>query len=187
MAEPVIAPAVCRVVDTNVLLVASAADAASPFGAESTPIEEAALREKVLEWVHGFESDPSRHVVLDYGWDICAEYQNKLGEQDYGWLALMAKRDRNEVVWVGLEHDADGHALLEPTMAEAVTDLADRKIVAAGLAAIAAGHPCQITNACDTDWLDCNVPMEAAGLDVEHLLEDWMRARWLVKHGTGRK
>ena len=99
----------------------------------------------------------------------------------------MAKRDRNEVVWVGLEHDADGHALLEPTMAEAVTDLADRKIVAAGLAAIAAGHPCQITNACDTDWLDCNVPMEAAGLDVEHLLEDWMRARWLVKHGTGRK
>ncbi|MBP6559980.1 MAG: hypothetical protein KA212_06800, partial [Burkholderiaceae bacterium] len=134
-----------------------------------------------------FESDPTRHVVLDYGWDICAEYQNKLGEQDYGWLALMAKRDRNEVVWVGLEHDADGHALLEPTMAEAVTDLADRKIVAAGLAAIAAGHPCQITNACDTDWLDCNVPMEAAGLDVEHLLEDWMRARWLVKHGTGRK
>ena len=48
-------------------------------------------------------------------------------------------------------------------------------------------HACKITNACDTDWLDCNVPMEAAGLDVEHLLEDWMRARWLVKHGTGRK
>ena len=67
MAEPVIAPAVCRVVDTNVLLVASAADAASPFGAESTPIEEAALREKVLEWLHGFASDPSRHLVLDYG------------------------------------------------------------------------------------------------------------------------
>ena len=91
-------PTVCRVVDTNVLLDASAADAASPFGADSTPIEEAALREKVLEGVHGFESDPTRHVVLDYGWDICAEYQNKLGEQDYGWLALMAKRDRNEVV-----------------------------------------------------------------------------------------
>ena len=187
MAEPTAKPTECRVVDTNVLLVASAADAASPFGADATPIEEAALREQVLHWLHGFESDPRRHAVLDYGWDICSEYQNKLSEQDYGWLALMAKRDRNEVVWVGLEHDADGHALLAPAMAEAVTDLADRKIVAAGLAALADGHPCQITNACDTDWLDCNTPMEAAGLHVEHLLPQWIQARWQRKHGTGRK
>ena len=172
-----------RLVDTNVLIVASAADAGSPFGAEATPIEEAALRQQVFDWLEAFVADPTRHAVLDVDWHVCGEYRHKLTEQDYGWLALMAKRDRNEVVWVGLEHDANGHALLAPAMAEAVTDLADRKIVAAGLAAIAAGHPCQITNACDTDWLDCNTPMEAAGLHVEHLLPDWIQARWKVKHG----
>ena len=183
MAEPVHS----RVVDTNVLLVASAADSASPFGAEATPIEEADLRQQVLDWLHAFESDPQRQLVLDYGWDICSEYQNKLSEQDYGWLALMAKRDRNEVQWVGLEHDSDGHALLAPDMAAAVTDLADRKIVAAALAALADGQHCQISNACDTDWLDCKDALAGAGLAVEHLLPDWIAARWRRKHGTGRK
>jgi len=176
-----------RVVDTNVLIVASAADDGSSFQPESTPVEEAALRELVLAWLQCFEVDQNRQVVLDYDWRICSEYQNKLGDQDYGWLAVMAKQDRGEVVWVSLEVDVDGHAILQPAMAEAVTDLADRKMVAAGLEAIKAGHPCLLTNACDTDWLDCNQTMEAAGLRVEHLLEDWLRARWQVKHGTGRK
>lgn len=161
--------------DTNVLLVASAADEGLALRGGLHPIEEAALREQVLHWLHGFESDPTRQVVLDYGWDICAEYQNKLGEQDYGWLALMAKRDLAKVVWVGLEHDANGHALLAPAMAEAVTDLADRKIVAAGLAAIAAGHPARSpTPATPTGWT-ASAPMEAAGLYVEHLLPTGFR------------
>ena len=33
-----------RLVDTNVLIVASAADAGSPFRAEGTPVDDAALR-----------------------------------------------------------------------------------------------------------------------------------------------
>ena len=78
-----------RLVDTNVLIVASAADGGSPFGAESTPIEEAALRQQVFDWLEAFVADPTRHAVLDVDWHVCGEYRHKLTEQDYGWLAMM--------------------------------------------------------------------------------------------------
>ena len=155
-----------RVVDTNVLIVASAADDGSPFRPGSTPVQEEALRKRVLEWMQEFEQDPERHAVLDWDWRICGEYLNKLTEQDYGWLALMRKKDKNEVIWVGLELDVDGHAVLVPSLADSVTDLADRKMVSAGLAAISEGHVCKLTNACDTDWLDCKAPLAAAGLEA---------------------
>ena len=171
-----------RVVDTNVLIVASAADDGSPFRPEATPVQEVALRQQVFEWLESFEHDSTRHAVLDYDWKICGEYQNKLTEQDYGWLVMMRKRDSNEVVWVGLEMDADGHAILPANLAVAVTDLADRKMVAAALAAIDSGDVCKLTNACDTDWLDCGQALEDAGLEVEHLLEEWLIAKRLNKH-----
>lgn len=170
-----------RVVDTNVLIVASAADDGSPFRPDETPVQETALRQKVLDWLLEFDEDPERHAVLDWDWHICGEYQNKLTEQDYGWLALMRKKDKDEVVWVGLELDANGHAVLEPSLAVSVTDLDDRKMVAAALAAIRDGHICKLTVACDTDWLDCQASLETAGLEVEHLLEDWLRAKWKAK------
>lgn len=47
-----------RVVDTNVLIVASAADDGSPFRPESTPVEESRLRQQVLDWLQRFEADP---------------------------------------------------------------------------------------------------------------------------------
>ena len=81
----------------------------------------------------------------------------------------MCKLAHREVVWVGLEMDADGHAILPSTLALAVTDLADRKIVAAVLAAQADGHKCLLSNACDTDWLDCADALTARGVVVEHL------------------
>lgn len=171
-----------RVIDTNVLLVASAADEGSPLRADATPVQEAALRQQVLDWLQDFEADPGRHVVLDWDWKILGEYGHRLSEQDYGWLALMHKKDKNEVVWVGLDLDADGNALLPPELARAVTDLADRKMVAAALQAIRLGHACQLTNACDSDWLDCTAALDRAGLKVEQLIEDWLRAKWLVKH-----
>jgi hypothetical protein len=70
-------------------------------------VQESALRQQVLDWLEVFEQDANRHVVLDYDWEICGEYQKKLTEQDYGWLAMMRKKDRNQVVWVGLEVDSD--------------------------------------------------------------------------------
>lgn len=171
-----------RVVDTNVLIVASAADDGSPFQPEATPVQESALRQQVLDWLEVFERDANRHVVLDYDWEICGEYQKKLTEQDYGWLAMMRKKDQNQVVWVGLEVDSNGHAILPATLAPAVTDLADRKMVAAVLAAIEIGEDCKLTNACDTDWLDCKTALIEAGVQVEHLLENWLIAKRANKH-----
>lgn len=170
-----------RVVDTNVLIVASAADDGSPFRPESTPVEEAVLRQLVLDWLHDFEDDSMRHAVLDWDWHICTEYQNKLTEQDYGWLAIMAKKDRNEVVWVGLNVDEHGHATLPLELSTAVMDKEDRKMVAAVLAAIERGHDCRLTNACDTDWLDCEDAMMGAGVAIEHLIEPWLRTKWAGK------
>lgn len=170
-----------RVVDTNVLIVASAADDGSPFKPESTPVEEANLRQQVLDWLVAFEADPHRLVVLDYDWNLCGEYTNKLGEQDYGWLAIMAKRDRDEVAWVGIKLDDDGHGVVPRKMAGVVTDLADRKIVAAALAAKADRHSCKLVNACDTDWLDYASILDEFGVEAEHIIEGWLRKKWHQK------
>lgn len=169
-------------VDTNVLIVASAADDGSPFRPDATPVREAELRQQVLDWLTEFEQDSRRSVVLDYGWHIQGEYQNKLSEQNYGWLAIMAKQDRGQVVWIGLELDPAGHAVLSEKLASAVTDLADRKMVAAVLEAQQQGHPCRLVNACDTDWLDCEAALSSAGITVQQLLPDWIRAAHANKH-----
>lgn len=164
------------VVDTNVLIVASAAHDGSLFRPDATPIQEAELRREVLSWLQEFENDSCRFVVLDWGWHICGEYQNKLDpDQDYGWLAIMAKRDRNEVIWIGIEVDANGHAKLPTTLRKAVSDKEDRKMVAAVLAAMTDGHSCSLVNACDTDWLDCEQALIDAGVDTHHVLERWLR------------
>jgi len=180
------APRPSRLVDTNVLIVASAADEGSPFRAEATPVEDAALRQQVLDWLEAFETDPARHAVLDVDWHVCGEYRHKLTEQDYGWLAMMHKIDRNEVVWVDVRLDADGNAVLPPELAPAVTDLADRKMVAAALAALDTGRACQLTNVSDTDWIDCQAALRAVGLEVENLLPEWLQTRWRSKHPSTR-
>ena len=172
-----------RLVDTNVLIVASAVDEGSPFRADATPVEEAALRQQVFDWLEAFEADSTRHAVLDVDWHVCGEYRHKLTDQDYGWLAMMHKMDRGEVVWVDVLLDKDGNAVLPPELAEAVTDLADRKMVAAALAALELGSACKLTNASDTDWLDCQKALRVVGLEVENLLNDWLVARWHTKHG----
>lgn len=176
-----------RLVDTNVLIVASAADEASPFRADATPVEEAALRQQVLDWLEAFANDPARHAILDVDWHVCGEYRHKLTEQDYGWLAMVHKMDRGEVVWVDVLPDKDGNAVLPPELTEAVADLADRKMVAAALAALDAGHPSQLVNASDTDWIDCEPALQSVGLAVEHLLPEWLHATWRRKHPPQRR
>ena len=99
-----------RVVDTNVLVVASVASDSKLFQPDATPIQESELRQRVLTWLQAFEGDPERHAVLDRDWHICREYQGNLSDQDYGWLAMMSKKDKNQVVWVGIEVDQDGNA-----------------------------------------------------------------------------
>jgi hypothetical protein len=170
-----------HVIDTNVLLVASAANDASPFPADATPVETAELRKQVLDWVIAFEQS-DRRVVLDYGWEILGEYQNKLSDQDYALQIVLHMKDTERVVWFQLEHEADGrtrigHAVLDP----AITDLADRKMVAAVLAGGCNAGGCNLVNACDTDWYDWQAELEAADVYVEQLIHDWCHAKWLAK------
>ena len=106
------------------------------------------------------------------------EYQRKISEQDYGWLVVKEKLDRNEIHWVGLEFDRDGHALLCDRLRDVVHDRADRKMVASALQAGGRGGGCNLVNACDTDWYDWEEALQAAGIDVEQLLGEWCRACW---------
>ena len=57
-----------------------------------------------------------------------------------------------------------------------MTDLADRKMVAAALAALDAGHATRITNAADTDWIDCQQALHAVepGMEADvPTTQDW--------------
>ncbi len=172
-----------RVIDTNILIVSSAADDASPFEPNNTPIPTEALRKKVLTWLMDFEQDKGRKIVLDGDWLIAKEYQNKLTDQDYGSLVWQAKIDRNEVFWVTLDVDQDGHAIVPETLESALTDLADRKMVAAVLAVkVAYGGDCKLVNACDTDWLDCAAELEKHEVQCEHVVEEWLKLKWKEHH-----
>lgn len=171
-----------RVVDTNVLIVASAADGASPFRWNATPVEEADLRERVLDWLQKFEGNSEFHLVIDFGSLIFREYRRKLTEQDYGLQVILNKIDRNQVIRVELEKDEHGDAVLSSELAEAVPDRADRKMVAAVLAANPMCDSCKLTNACDTDWLECEKALEGADVRIENLLQEWLTNKWNTRH-----
>jgi hypothetical protein len=173
-----------HVVDTNVLLVASAAHDASPFAPDATPVEDAELRKRVLDWVIDFEQSP-RQIVLDYGWTILGEYQNKLTEQDYALQIVLQMTSTERVRWFVLEQEADGrthiaHAALDLV----ITDLADRKLVAGVLAAGCRAGGCTLVNCCDTDWYDWQTDLEAGDVYVEQLIHEWCHAKWKSKHVT---
>lgn len=170
-----------HVIDTNVLLVASAAHDSSPFPEDATPVEKAELRARVLDWVIDFDQS-QRRIVLDYGWEIASEYQNKLSDQDYALQIVLQMTSTDRVSWFRLEREADGrtriaHAGLDPT----ITDLSDRKMVAAVLAGGCNAGGCNLVNACDTDWYDWQAAMQAADVYVEQLIHDWCHAKWLAK------
>ncbi|MFB4391365.1 MULTISPECIES: hypothetical protein [unclassified Pseudomonas] len=171
-----------RVVDTNVLIVASAAHQDSPFEAHATPLQEAEHLQTVLKWVEAFHKDVDRHMVLDVEGHISNEYRNKLSEQNYGLLMMQHKISRGQVAWVYFDVDQNGHAKLSDALTKAVTDREDRKMVAAVLEAKVDGHTSKLVNACDTDWLDCEKALKSAGVEAEHLLEEqWLRPRWRAK------
>lgn len=68
-----------HVVDTNVLLVASAGDPASRFADSHVPFEQ---RRVVLDWLAAFRDDDGRRLVLDDQFAIFREYRRKLTDHD---------------------------------------------------------------------------------------------------------
>ncbi|MFV8753600.1 hypothetical protein ACNOYE_23855 [Nannocystaceae bacterium ST9] len=151
------------IIDTNVLLVASAADPGSPFAdTHLTPAEQLA----VLDWVLSFHRS-AEQVVLDNGMTIHDEYYNKMTGQDFGMIVITEKLQSARLHVI--EYDADGHGVVPAAFA--ALDRSDRKFLAVALADLDAGDSSEIVNATDTlDWNAIAAACEAHGITIRHLL-----------------
>jgi len=173
------------VLDTNVLVVAMAADHSSSIKPDATHVDDPVLRRQVLDWLIEFDKS-TQAIVIDYNGLIWDEYRGKsrdtkLSEQDYCMQLILNKKDRCLATYIELEVDQHGHARLPKGLSDHVTDLDDRKMVAAVLAAAASGDDSRLVNACDTDWFDCEDALKAHGVLVEQLLDTWLRKKWRTK------
>lgn len=156
------------IIDTNVLLVASAQHPGSPFKDSDVP---AAQQCVVLEWLMGFRRDGQRRVVLDELWRIWEEYNHKLTAQDIGLLVVTEKLQATLVRFVDVAYDKHGHGRLPKELETIVHDLADRKFVAVALGDLAHGNESTIINAVDGDWHDWEQALNRCGIVVMHLIE----------------
>ena len=169
------------VVDTNVLIAASAADPDNPKDIDATP-DEPGLREQVWQWLDRFQRGDSR-MVLDGSGRIMDEYTRKLGFNDFGIQVVMHKWSTAAVDDVDVAYDDDGSAILPAALAVLVHDGADRKMVAAALASRQAfGEGC-IVFAGDTDWHDWEDGLLEHELLLEPIIEAWSRAKHAQKQG----
>jgi len=161
-----------HIVDTNVLLVASAAHPYSPFADSDLPLEQ---QQVVLDWLAAFREDASGRMVWDTCWKIHQEYRNKLTDQDFGLLVVTEKMASARFVEVS--YDSTGAAIVPAEFGD--FDRSDRKLLASLLAD---GGQSSLVNATDTDWLEIEDRLLARGLRLELLLERWLRAKYAEKH-----
>jgi hypothetical protein len=167
------------VVDTNVLIAASAADPVHPKDIDATP-SDPALRMRVWEWLNSFQSSSCR-MVLDQAGGIYSEYNNKLGFNDFGIQVVIHKWSTAAVDQVNVDYDPHGHGILPPTLSHIIHDDADKKMVAAALDAHTTyGEGC-IAFAGDTDWHDWEKNLEEHNILLEPIIEDWSRQKHAEK------
>jgi len=167
------------VVDTNVLIAASAADPISPADIDATP-DDPDLRKVVWEWLDCFVNSKAR-LVLDLDLKIYDEYCNKLDHSDFGRQAVMRKWDTASVDNVLVDYDENGDGVLPEALKPVVHDLADRKIVAAALASHSQfGEGC-VAFAGDTDWHGWEADLLAHHLILEPIIEEWSRQKYAEK------
>jgi hypothetical protein len=167
------------VVDTNVLIAASAADPVQPKDIDATP-SDPELRRQVWEWLEQFRSSDAK-MVLDTENKIYEEYTNKLGFNDFGIQVVMHKWSTAAVDDVSVQYDADGHGVLPVSLAPVIHDLADRKMVAAALDAKRIFGLAPIAFAGDTDWHEWEVQLLQHGVELEPIIEQWSRAKFAKK------
>lgn len=167
------------VVDTNVLIAASAADPSHPADIDATP-DEPALRQEIWQWLDRFQQSTSR-LVLDYCGEIRKEYDRKLGFNDFGIQVVMHKWSTAAVDNVTVDYDGDGHGILPASLTDVIHDNADKKMVAAALESHTQfGEGC-IAFAGDTDWHDWEQVLLEHELLLEPIIEDWSRAKHVEK------
>lgn len=167
------------VVDTNVLIAASAADPVHPKDIGATPTDPQ-LRIQVWLWLDAFQQSESR-LVLDLAGKIYEEYNNKLGFNDFGIQVVMHKWSTAAVDDVSVSYDENGEGVLPHPLDKIVHDAADKKMVAAALASyIEFGEGC-IAFAGDTDWHDWEGALRASQVQLEPIIEAWSRQKYAEK------
>jgi len=169
------------VVDTSVLIAASAGDPAHPKDIDATPADPR-WRYEVWNWLDVFQQSDSR-LVLDIAGKIIDEYKRKLGFNDFGIQVVMHKWSTAAVDDVPVDYDADGHGILPTALQSVVHDDADRKIVAAALACKEVHGECFIAFAGDTDWHDWELALQQHAVLLEPVIEAWSRQ----KHADKKK
>jgi hypothetical protein len=167
------------VVDTNVLIAASAADPSDPSNIDATP-SDPETRLLVWEWLASFSASDSR-LILDTENKIYEEYIRKLRHNDFGIQVVIEKWSTGAVDNVAVEYDTDGNGILPTYLKNTIHDAADRKMVAAALAARDQfGEGC-IAFAGDTDWHDWEEALADHEILLEPIIEAWSRAKHAEK------
>lgn len=167
------------VVDTNVLIAASAADPTTPAEIDATP-EDPELRMEIWQWLSDFQHGDAR-FVLDDEMAIFDEYKKKLDHSDYGIQVVMHKMGTAAVDFVKVDFDEHGHGVLPAALEPIVHDLADRKMVAAALESHTQfGEGC-VAFAGDTDWHGWEAELLAHQLILEPIIETWSRQKYADK------
>lgn len=168
------------VVDTNVLIAASAAMPTTPKEIDATP-HDPELRLQIWKWLNEFSQSKSTNLVLDTACQILEEYNNKLGFNDYGIQVVMDKFATAAVDNVEVEYDEDGNGVLPVNLEVIIHDRADRKMVAAALEAHQIlGEGC-VAFAGDTDWHGWEVSLGNHGVLLEPIIENWSRQKYAEK------
>lgn len=171
-------------VDTNVMLAASAISELSNVATRAMP-REIELREIIYEWLVAFDQSDDRIVLDDVGL-VLDEYDRNMPhnwrEQEYGMMVLQSKIDRMQVHDVPIESlKANGEhiAVLDPAHEGLVTDREDRKWVACALAAqILLDEVPPIVYGAETDWFVAEEQLKGIGLCFQRLLPaDWYTSR----------
>lgn len=171
-------------VDTNVMLAASAVQELSNLAIRAMP-QEIELREMIYEWLADFDQS-DRRIVLDEEGLVRAEYERNMPfnmrGQEYGMQVLQNKLDRNLADYVpidSLEANGEHIAVLDPAHEVLVTDREDRKWVACALAAqILFEQVPPIVYGAETDWFIAEEHLMGIGLCFQRLLPDvWYTSR----------
>lgn len=171
-------------VDTNVLIAASAVKELSSLTVRAMP-KEIELRDVVYKWLVDFDQSDHR-IVLDEEGLVYDEYERNIPfnmrEQEYGLQVLQNKQDKDLVEYVPIKSlDANGEhiAVLDPEHEMLVTDRDDRKWVACALAAqMLFEQVPPIVYSAETDWFVAEESLKKIGICFQRLLPDeWYISR----------
>lgn len=171
-------------IDTNVMLAASAVSELSNVATRAMP-QEIELREAVYVWLSEFDQSDAR-IVLDEEGLVRHEYDRNMPfnqkETEYGQRVLQNKIDLGQIEYVPiktLEANGEHIAVLDPAHEPLVTDREDRKWVACALSAqVHFNDTPPVVYGAETDWFVAEEKLCAIGLCFKRLLpDDWYTSR----------